>query len=100
MDDVIERDARAVPTVTVPDRRRAGRIAYKNPFLIALLRNPSPSRADDAHAAAPTAVDAVDYESDIEADSLGPARCIAISVVLGTLAWIGIAAALWRLFAS
>jgi hypothetical protein len=74
----------------VQDRRRAGRVEYRNPSLVSLLRDASnpgvePGSADDANA--------------VEAgDPLRAARGIALGVVISGLAWILISSSIWMLF--
>ncbi len=62
------------------ERRRAGRVEYTNPELIALLRGQPP-------AAAP-AVDAA-------GDDLAPAKALMLGLPLGIVLWAGIAAVAW-----
>jgi hypothetical protein len=77
-----EHGERAPGIDAIPDRRRRGRAAYRNPHLIALLRGQwrRPAAAEPEN----TAADAEVYEEpDIdEPDDLAAARGIAVSVLI------------------
>ena len=64
------------------DRRRAGRIKYTNPWLIALLRQRTPSRAAEVSPEDP---------AEDRRDDLAAAKGIALAVLVGILWWIAIA---------
>ena len=82
MDPPSERDGKDF-TVAASDRRRPGRVDYSNPHLISLLRGEAPPVGPNV-------------ELPIgEVDSLSTARGIGVSVVLGVIAWVAIAAGLW-----
>ena len=70
--------------VTLPDRRRPGRIATDNPHLIALMRGAGRgglSRPGEG-----------EEWAGAEADDLAPARGIGLAVGIGLLMWLLIAA--------
>ncbi|MDE2581090.1 MAG: hypothetical protein KGL52_05610 [Rhodospirillales bacterium] len=88
-----EPDKAQPDSTTLPDRRRPGRVAYRNPYLIALLRS---SRR--AHSPRDQVAD--DQDDDARTvDDLGVARGIAIACALGLLLWTAIVVLLvlwWR----
>ncbi len=77
----------------VHDRRRPGRVNFRNPWLIALLRgnfryNASSSvESDDAPTSAEWAPPNTDRNHD-HADDLGPAHGIIVSLGLGAGFWV------------
>lgn len=71
------------------DRRRPGRVDYNNPDLVALLRDAShPAATQDP------ADSSIVFPSE---DALGPARGIALGVVVSGLAWAVIVGSIWIL---
>ena len=71
------------------DRRRPGRMDYSNPDLVALLRDASnPADTQDP------ADSSIVFPSE---DALGPARGIALGVIISGLAWAVIVGSIWAL---
>ena len=77
----------------VHDRRRPGRVNFRNPWLIALLRGnfkyntSSFVKNDDASTSDELASPNTDYNQD-PADDLRPAHGIIVSLGLGTGLWV------------
>lgn len=84
-----EDDPHAEGAPTRPDRRRPGRVQYRNPHLIALLR--SGHRAPPS----PDGTEPQGHEAPDESDDLDPARGLAMAVVFGVILWLGV---MWLLF--
>jgi len=73
-------ELRATETETAADRRRAGREAYENPYLIALLR-----RQGEKQGSAPE--DKASELPESPRDDLSPARGIGVALVMGAALW-------------
>ena len=71
------------------DHRRPGRVDYSNPALVSLLRD-----ASNAAVAPDPADSSIVFPSE---DALGPARGIALGVVVSGLAWAVIVGSIWIL---
>jgi len=81
--------------VTVTDRRRAGRVDYKNAHLVDLLRRPGGSGRPNEAADDPVG-SAADPDPDV--DALAPARGVLLGSLIGAVAWIAIGLAIWLIF--
>jgi hypothetical protein len=91
-----ERDVGEVSTsetATRVDRRRPGRVGYKNPHLVDLLRDAGSDEHASAVANEPEAVSA-----EASVDGLAPARGLLLGSLIGAAAWIAIGIAIWLLF--
>ena len=84
--DPPERGEDASQTGALPDRRRPGRVQYRNPHLIALLRGrrgkSEPTPVDE-----PTEDDRQPDDRDKEGD-LRPALGVSASVLIGIALWL------------
>jgi hypothetical protein len=81
----------SLETAIRADRRRPGRVDYRNPHLVDLLRH----AGTDAYT-----IDAADELGPVEVnvDGLAPARGLLLGCLIGSLAWIAIGLAIWLIF--
>jgi hypothetical protein len=96
MQDLIERERKSAAADTIPDRRRPGRLKYKNPHLITLLRR-KPD-ADQRFSNTEPGAGLTDFKEVRERNDLSAAAGIALAVALGTVAWSSLVLALWLQF--
>lgn len=79
---------------TLRDRRRPGRVNYRNTHLIALLR------AGHGSSSTPDGMERGPEHAEDPADDLAVARGIAIAVLLGGILWVVVIAIFLMLWAA
>jgi hypothetical protein len=87
-------DVSSAETATRADRRRPGRVGYKNPHLVGLLRD----AGSEAHASEAADEPEAMAAAEASVDGLAPARGLLLGSLIGSLAWIAIGLAIWLLF--